>query len=65
MLQCLAQIVRALAQLIKQPSILDGDDRLGGEILDQLDLLIGERQNFLAEDGERADHLLVLHHGYN
>ena len=40
-------LLQRFAQLIKQPRILDGDDGLGGEVLDQLDLLVGERPYFL------------------
>ena len=40
------------AQLVEQPRVLDGDDGLVGEILDQLDLLVGERANFLAIDDD-------------
>ena len=35
-------------QFIEQPRVLDGDDGLGGEVLHQLDLLVGERADFLA-----------------
>ena len=45
LLQRLAKIVRALAQLVKQTAILDGDDGLGRKVLHQLDLLVGERSN--------------------
>ena len=44
------EIVGALAQLVEQARVLDGDDSLGGEILHQLDLLVGERADFLAID---------------
>ena len=50
LLQRLAQIVGALAQLVEQPRVLDGDDGLGGEVLHQLDLLVGERPHLLAID---------------
>ena len=40
LLQRLGQIVGTLAQFVEQPCILDGDDGLGGEIMDQLDLLV-------------------------
>ena len=43
-----AKLVGALAQLGKQPRILDGDDGLGGEVLDQRDLLVSKWTNFLA-----------------
>ena len=33
------QIVGALAQLVEQPRVLDGDHRLRGEVLKQFDLL--------------------------
>ena len=62
LLQRLGEIVGALAQLVEQPRVLDGDDGLGGEVLHQLDLLVGERPDFLAEDGDGADQLIVLEH---
>ena len=55
MLKCLGEIVRALAKLLEQSRILDGDDGLGGEVLNQLDLLIGEGTDLLAIDDDRAD----------
>ena len=45
-----SQIVGALAQLVEQPRVLDGDDGLRGEVLHQLDLLVGERADLLAID---------------
>ena len=50
------------AQLVEQPRVLDGDDGLGGEVLHQLDLLVGERAHLLAVDDDRADQLVVLEH---
>ena len=41
------EIVGALAQLAEQPRVLDGDDGLRGEVLHQLDLLVGERPHLL------------------
>jgi hypothetical protein len=58
LLQCFAQIVGALAQLVEQPRIPNGDDGLVGEILDQLDLSVGERPHFGAIDKKRANQLL-------
>ena len=43
------------AQLIEQPRILDGDDGLGGEVLHQFDLLVGEWPYLLAVDHDRTD----------
>ena len=64
LLQGFAQIVRALAQLVEQAGVLDGDDGLRGEILDQLDLLVGERAHLLAINGDPADQLVLLEHGH-
>ena len=44
LLQQLGEIVGTLAQFVEQPRVLDGDDGLGGEVLQQLDLLVGERR---------------------
>ena len=55
LLQRLGQIVGALAQFVEQPRVLDGDDGLGGEVLHQLDLLVGERPHLLAIDDDGAD----------
>ena len=49
-------------QLVEQPRVLDGDDRLRREVLDKLDLLVGERAHLLAIDGDRADKLVLLEH---
>ena len=42
MLERLLQLARARLHLLEQPHVLDGDDRLVGEGLDELDLLVGE-----------------------
>ena len=64
LLQRLAEIVGALAQFVEQPRVLDGDDGLGGEVLHQLDLFIGERPDLLAIDDDGADQLVLLEHRY-
>ena len=51
-----------LAQLIEQSGVLDGDDGLGGEVPEQLDLSVGERQHFLPIDSNTADQLAFLEH---
>jgi hypothetical protein len=48
LLQRLAEVLRALAQLVEQAGILDGDDSLGGEGLQQRDLLVRERADLHA-----------------
>ncbi len=58
------QIVGALAQLVEQPRVLDRDDRLGGEVLQQLDLLVGERPHLLFVNVDRPDQLAILQHRY-
>jgi hypothetical protein len=35
-----------VAQFVQQPRILDGDDSLAGEVLHQLNMLVGERAHF-------------------
>ena len=45
-------LLQRFAQLVEQPRVLDGDDGLSSEVLDQLDLLIGERADLLTIDGE-------------
>ena len=51
------KIAGALAQLVKQPRVLDGDDGLRGKVPDQFDLLFGKRTDFLPEDTNRPDQL--------
>ena len=43
-------LLQRFAQFAEQPRVLDGDHRLGGEVRDQLDLLVGERADLLAVD---------------
>ena len=38
----LGEVVSAFAKLVQQSRILNGDDRLSGEVLNQFDLLFGE-----------------------
>src|SRR5262245_52881420 len=40
MLKCFAQFCVALLDLLEQPHVLDGDDRLGGERFEKLDLFL-------------------------
>src|SRR3984893_16639873 len=55
-------LLQRFAQLVKQSGIFDGDDCLGREALDQLDLLVVKGPNFLAVDGEDANQLVLLNH---
>ena len=54
-----AQIVGALAQFFEKSRILDRDDGLLREVADEFDLLIGERLNFLAINGDSANKIIV------
>ena len=58
-------LLERFAQLVEQPRVLDGDDGLRGEVLDQLDLLVGEWPHLLAVDGDRADQLVILEHRHS
>src|SRR5262245_201113 len=55
-------LLQRLAQLVEQARVLDGDDGLGSEALDQLDLLVGEWADLLAEDGDSADQFTLFEH---
>ena len=55
-------LLQRFAQFVQQPRILDGDDGLGGEVSEQLDLLVGERANFSSVDANAAYRHLVLQH---
>ena len=44
-------LLQRFAQLVEQPCVLDGDDGLRGEVLDQLDLLVGKGPHLLTKDG--------------
>ncbi len=62
LLQRLGEVVGALPQLVEQARVLDGDDSLGGKVLDQIDLLVGECANLLAVDGDGADQFTLIEH---
>src|SRR5262245_3459430 len=55
-------LLQRFTQFIKETGILDGDDGLGGEVLNQLYLLIGEWLPLLTVNDNRADQLVVLQH---
>ena len=60
LLQRLGQIVGALAQLVEQPRVLDGDHGLGGEVLSKFDLPWRKRAHLLAVDDQNAHQRTVL-----
>ena len=53
LLQRLGQLAVARLHLLEQPHVLDGDHRLVGEGLEQLDLLVAERAHLGAADHRR------------
>ena len=55
-------LLQRFAQLVEQPRVLDGDDGLSGEVLHQLDLLVGERSYFGAIDDKGADQFVLFEH---
>ena len=55
----------ALPQFVEQPRVLDGDDGLGGEVLHQRNLFVGEGSNFLAVHTESADQFVLLQHWHH
>ena len=50
------------SQLVEQAGVLDGNDGLRGEVLQQLDLLIGEWADLLAVDSDAADQPVLSEH---
>src|SRR5262249_36964036 len=61
-LQRFGQIICALAQLVEQPRVLDGDDGLISEARDQRDLLVSKGTDFLTIKRERTDQFVLLYH---
>ncbi|OLB78216.1 MAG: hypothetical protein AUI16_04190 [Alphaproteobacteria bacterium 13_2_20CM_2_64_7] len=53
-----------MPQLVEQASVLDGDDCLGGETREKLDLLVTKRSYLLAINGYCANRLAFLEHRY-
>ena len=53
-------LLQRLARLGDQPRVLHRDDRLRREVLQQRDLLVGERPHFLAIDRDGAEQRVVL-----
>ena len=53
-------LLQRFARLGEEPRVLHRDDRLRGEILEQRDLLVGERSDLLAVDDDCAEQHLSL-----
>src|SRR6516225_2993076 len=48
-------LLQRFAQLVEQPRVLDGDYRLGREVRDQFDLLVGKWTHLGAINRDRSD----------
>src|SRR5262245_12553752 len=59
-LQSDAQIERLRLQLLKQPSVFDGDHRLVRKGIDELDLTLGERAHFGAPNVDHPNCLACM-----
>src|SRR5262245_23306730 len=58
-------LLQRFAQLVEQAGVLDGEDSLGGEVIDQRNLLVGERPNLLTVDGDCADQRILFEHWHH
>ncbi len=63
LLEGLGQLAIPSPELLEQPDVLDGDYRLVGEGLEQLDMLLGERSGLGPADGNGANRVSVPEHG--
>src|SRR5262249_15330877 len=61
-LRCCCLAVQRFAQFVKQPCVLNSDYGLSGEVLKQLNLLIGEWTHLLPINAEGANELAFLQH---
>src|SRR5262249_60291087 len=60
LLQRLGEVRCALAQLVEEARVLDGDHSLSGKIRQHLNLFVGEGTNLLTVDANDADEFVVL-----
>src|ERR1700731_4095381 len=58
-------LLEGFPQLVEQARVLDGDNRLGGEILYQRDLFFSEGPYLLAVDGDGPHQLIIFEHRHN
>src|SRR5262249_48380582 len=62
LLEGLGQVAIARLQLLEQPDVLDGDDRLVGERAEKLDLRVAERADAGPAERDRTDGPAVAEH---
>src|SRR5262249_23030591 len=53
-------LLQGLARLGNQPRVLHCNDRLGREVLQECNLLFGERPHLLAQGGDKAEERTIL-----
>jgi hypothetical protein len=53
-------LLQRFTQLAEQPRVLNGDNRLRGKVLNQFDLLVGERPDLPPVYSEGTDKLVLL-----
>src|SRR5262249_34879501 len=61
-LGCGSLLLQRFPEFVEQARILDGDDGLRGEVLNQLDLLLGEWPHLLAIESDHTNQLVILQH---
>src|SRR4029450_13010232 len=57
-------LLERLTQFVEQAGVLNGDDRLSGEVLYKIDFLSTERPHLLPVNDDTADQLIILEHGH-
>src|SRR5262249_14545493 len=55
-------LLERFTKFVEQPRVLDGDHGLGGEVLDQFDLLVGEAAYLLPIYANSTNKLIILQH---
>ena len=58
------ELLAGLLDLVEEPRVLNGNGRLVGERLHQIDDWTGERAGRAAAHNERADHLILVEQWY-
>ena len=64
-LACFGELPALVLDLVEQADIFNCDGGLVGEGRNQFDLLVGERTDLVAEQGQHADGRAVAHHRHD
>src|SRR5207247_6672621 len=62
LLERLCEVTVTCLQLLEEAHVLDGDDRLVGEGLEEIDLRLGERAGLDPADSNRSDRVAIPQH---